>query len=124
MKDLHVANWGAGFFQIDSQGFLTVQCSSQSKPIRLHDIAQSAISNGLNFPFLIRFTDILQHCLYNIYNRFKRTCHSLSYQADYTLVYPIKVNQSAFVLNGLGTFCSRIFIFYFVTVPFLPCLTL
>src|SRR5690606_31997161 len=56
-------------------------------------------ARGITMPLLIRFTDILQHRLVDIYDAFRNAIAQHQYNGRYHCVYPIKVNQQRQVVE-------------------------
>ncbi len=56
---------------------------------------------GLTLPVLVRFTDILRHRVDRLHGAFSRRHAEHGYQARYTAIYPIKVNQQQHVVGAI-----------------------
>lgn len=96
----NIRHWGGGFFGLNPEGQLTLE--SKQKPIALSDIAQQAIhQQGLRYPILLRFNHILKARIEQLSGAFNQAIAALDYQAGYTPVYPIKVNQQRRVVEEL-----------------------
>ncbi len=97
-----IQQWGDGYFSINSNGHVCVKpktgCSTE---IDLFEIAQAIQVKGLNFPVLLRFTDILCDRIRRLQQAFDdaKTVHQ--YRGHYTPVYPIKVNQQGNVVESI-----------------------
>src|SRR5204863_5055072 len=59
---------------------------------------------GISRPTLIRFRDILQHRLQDIYEAFQAAITQHEYTGKYSCVYPIKVNQQRQVVEEVLEF--------------------
>ena len=69
--------------------------------INLPDLTRSLVSEGVQLPVLIRFTDILHDRVNKLCGAFNKVAREHGYQGGYTAVYPIKVNQQRRVVEEL-----------------------
>ncbi len=99
----NIAQWSEGYFNINELGHLTAHPNrdKQQPGIDLVELTQSIQQAGLRLPVLVRFSDILKDRLQNLQNAFSQAQKDYQYQAGYTSVYPIKVNQHHQVINEL-----------------------
>ncbi|WP_111979880.1 biosynthetic arginine decarboxylase [Algibacillus agarilyticus] len=106
----NIEGWSEGYFAIDERGYLTAQpqAGTQSQAFVLNELVESLKESGLRLPILVRFTDILKHRVSRLYTAFNQAKEQLKYQGDYTLVYPIKVNQQHSVVEHLLEATPRI----------------
>lgn len=97
-----IQQWGDGYFSINSRGHVCVKpqtgCATE---IDLFEIAQSLQDKGLNFPILVRFTDILRDRIRRLQLAFNDARATHRYLGGYTPVYPIKVNQQGKVVENI-----------------------
>ncbi|MDD1622069.1 MAG: biosynthetic arginine decarboxylase [Methylococcaceae bacterium] len=97
-----IRQWGAGYFSINPQGHVCVKPQADcATEIDLFEIAQALRDKGLNFPVLVRFTDILGDRVLKLQQAFDDARAAHSYQGRYTPVYPIKVNQQGNVVERI-----------------------
>ncbi|MCW5212419.1 biosynthetic arginine decarboxylase [Desulfobulbus sp. TB] len=97
-----IKQWGEGFFDINQEGELTVSPDlNQYDPLSLYRLTQELKKYDISFPVLIRFPDILQQRVQRLCNAFATAMLKESYSADYTPVYPIKVNQQRSVVKTI-----------------------
>lgn len=97
-----IRQWGDGYFSINSKGHVCVKPQSAcTTEIDLYEIALSLQERGLNFPVLLRFTDILGDRIRRLQQAFNDARTQHHYQASYTPVYPIKVNQQGNVVASI-----------------------
>ena len=90
----NIEGWGTGYFDVDQEGFLTVSPSQEKdQVIRIIDIVQEALEEGLRPPLQIRFQDLLRHRVYSLNEAFARAAEQFGYQGRYSGVFPVKVNQ-------------------------------
>ena len=86
----NINGWGAGYFDINTQGNIVVRPNRQKH----HDIDLKALvddiqSKGYSLPTLIRFSDILKARIANLANSFQRAIDEHKYDGQYHGVYPI-----------------------------------
>jgi len=99
----NIAKWGEGYFGINKAGQLCVH------PDGPQGLAQAPLSEvlvqcqqaGLRAPVLMRFGGILQHRVKTLNKAFEAAINANRYQASYTPVYPIKVNQQRRVVEEI-----------------------
>lgn len=99
-KDYYeVRSWGAGFFDIDSEGHLTVKPEGRGDvAARLTAIVEEAMHKGARTPMLIRFPQVLDARVTGLNQAFVRAISNYDYTGRYRGVYPIKVNPDPEVL--------------------------
>jgi len=98
----NVEGWGVGYFDINEQGHVTVHPTRDPDlGLDLFEIATDLEAQGLGLPILLRFPDILRSRIETLVSRFATAIEEYEYEGDYTLVYPIKVNQQRRVLEEL-----------------------
>ncbi len=101
----NVEGWGIGFFGIDPQGRLTVHPGRDpDRGLDLFELAMDFEEQGVTLPLLVRFSDILRHRVESLTRRFRTAMDEFQYDADYSLVYPIKVNQQRHVVDEILSF--------------------
>jgi len=66
--------------------------------INLYQLAQNFTAHGLSLPVLVRFSNILHHRVDSLCQAFAQAMQYENYTANYTAVYPIKVNQQHHVI--------------------------
>ena len=97
----NLSEWGAGYFDINAQGEMTVTPFPDQSSISLYELASEFAAHGLSFPVLVRFPNILHHRVQTLCHAFAEAMAVEAYQARYTAVYPIKVNQQHHVVQEL-----------------------
>ncbi|MDY7025432.1 MAG: biosynthetic arginine decarboxylase [Pseudomonadota bacterium] len=96
----NVQHWGGGFFKLNRQGQVSVQAGGNL--ISLEHITEQARQDfGLRHPILLRFTHILHARIAQLSLAFNQAIREQRYDAGYTPVYPIKVNQQRRVIEEL-----------------------
>ncbi|MCQ8128632.1 biosynthetic arginine decarboxylase [Methylomonas rivi] len=97
-----IEQWGNGYFSINQQGHVCVRPQTDCETeIDLHGVAKALQDKGLNFPVLVRFTDILPDRIRRLQQAFDQARLTHDYQGHYTPVYPIKVNQQGNVVESI-----------------------
>nr|WP_051067687.1 biosynthetic arginine decarboxylase [Methylomonas sp. MK1] len=97
-----IQQWGNGYFSINDQGHVCVKPQADcATEIDLFEIAQALRDKGLNFPVLVRFTDILRDRIRQLQQGFDQARAAHRYKGHYTPVYPIKVNQQGNVVESI-----------------------
>ena len=78
----NVKRWSEGYFDIDSSGALCVNpvVSQQQVPINLPQLCRELKQQGLSFPILVRFTDILSHRASRLVEAFRQAKQEKGFQ--------------------------------------------
>ncbi len=95
-KQLYLINrWGAGYFDVDEQGRITVApLQGRGRKVALLDVVEAAKQEeGLQTPLVIRFQDMLHHRVRVLNEAFNRAIGENKFRGTYRGVFPIKVNQ-------------------------------
>lgn len=103
-KELYnIAHWSDGFFDINEEGRLVAYPNKRrDQPgVDLFELTQAISANGLGFPILVRFPDILKQRLEGLRNAFEQAMQDYQYQGSFTGVFPIKVNQQRRVVEAV-----------------------
>lgn len=98
-----VKRWGAGYFEIGENGNLQVTPESTNPSIRIDfkAVVDEIKQEGIQFPVVLRFHDILRSQVAILNETFLRTIKEADYQAKYMGVYPVKVNQMREVVEEI-----------------------
>ncbi len=89
-----IERWGLRYFDINAKGDVIVApLKEKGASIRILDVVDEALEQGLHFPMLIRFQDLLRDRVERINNAFNDAIAEFNYKSIYRGVYPIKVNQ-------------------------------
>jgi len=100
----NIANWGSPYFDINASGNISVQIPTHHpEAFDIYDIAQHIKSTGINWPVLLRITNILSDRVSVLNQAFLNANKKHQYHGKYTAVYPIKVNQQRTVIEHLVT---------------------
>ncbi|MDX1252487.1 MAG: biosynthetic arginine decarboxylase [Gammaproteobacteria bacterium] len=97
----NIAHWSGGYFDANAEGHLVARPDRQHAGVDLYRLAEEVRQRGLSLPVLVRFTDILHDRVDTLCNAFAQAMATDSYQARFTAVYPIKVNQQRSVVEHI-----------------------
>ncbi len=90
----HVDAWGNGYFFVNEAGHAAVRPSAGSEAaIDLHAAAEMLRAEGVSFPAVLRFPDLLRTRVERLHAAFGAAIEAAGYAGAYRGVYPIKVNQ-------------------------------
>jgi len=100
-----VKRWGAGYFEIGQNGNLhvTPDPSNYDMRIDMQAVIEEIKQDGIQFPVVIRFHDILHSQVAMLNQTFRQTIKEEAYQGQYMGVYPVKVNQMREVVEEIVT---------------------
>lgn len=105
-----IENWGAGYFDINEQGHITVSPDGPGgHKIDLYSLVNSVQERDIELPVLFRFNGIIRHRIRAMYSAFHRAIEEHNYGGKYYPAYPIKVNQHRHivdVINETGRECN------------------
>lgn len=98
-----VNRWGAGYFEIGQNGNLNITPDPSNKDIRIDfkAVLDEIKEEGIQFPVVVRFHDILRSQVCMLNEIFIKTVRDANYQGKYMGVYPIKVNQMREVVEEI-----------------------
>jgi arginine decarboxylase len=90
----NIDRWGTGYFTINGAGNVQVMpTQTYGNGIDLMEVVTEARKQGMAFPLVIRFQDLLRHRVETINRAFHSAIAEANYQGTYKGVFPIKVNQ-------------------------------
>lgn len=98
-----IARWGEGYFDINAKGRVQVNPTGDAADgsVDLYELANRVHEQGLSLPVLFRFGDIIRDRVESLCNAFEQAMEHHEYKANYTAVYPIKVNQQRVVVEDI-----------------------
>ncbi|MDU0353790.1 biosynthetic arginine decarboxylase [Paraglaciecola aquimarina] len=98
-----VKRWGEGYFDIGENGnlFVTPDPSNTEMRIDFKAVVDEIKQEGIQFPVVVRFHDILRSQVAKLNQTFRATIEEAEYQGQYMGVYPIKVNQMREVVEEI-----------------------
>lgn len=102
-KLYRVSAWSDDYVDIDKQGQVIVKPirSDPDIQVNLIQLTKKLQDQGLALPILVRFTDVLKNRVTTLIDAFTSTIKNENYTADYTAVYPVKVNQQRRVIEDI-----------------------
>ena len=102
-RQYNISGWSAGYFDVDEAGHLVAQPAGSpgSPAVDLHALAHAVREAGLSWPVLLRFTDILHQQVDRLCGAFDTAIKAAHYDAGYTAIYPVKVNQQQHVVDAI-----------------------
>ena len=104
-KLYNMSGWGLGYFRVNADGHVTVHPDANKKRgLDLYHLATDLHAQGVGLPLLLRFSDILKSRIEALSGQFSTAIKEFGYQADYTTVYPVKVNQQRHVVQEIVEF--------------------
>ncbi len=98
-----VSSWGGGYFKIGENGNVQVSPDPKNPNIRIDfkSVVDEIAQEGIQFPVVIRFHDILRSQVVGINECFNQVIADAKYKGKYNGVYPIKVNQTREVVEEI-----------------------
>jgi arginine decarboxylase len=98
-----VSSWGGGYFKIGENGNIQVSPDPKNANIKIDfkSVIDEITLEGIQFPVVIRFHDILRSQVVGINECFNQVIADAKYQGRYNGVYPIKVNQTREVVEEI-----------------------
>ena len=97
----NIPHWGNGYFGLTEQGTVYVKPLKHGLSIDLFRLSRQIEAEGLRFPVLVRFNDILTDRVHTLQTAFSNAMQACNYRNAYTAIYPIKVNQQRLVVETL-----------------------
>jgi arginine decarboxylase len=98
-----VKRWGAGYFEIGQNGNLHITPDPSNTNIRIDfkAVLEEIQQEGIQFPVVARFHDILRSQVALLNKTFQETVKEAEYNGEYMGVYPVKVNQMREVVEEI-----------------------
>ncbi|MFO0934844.1 MAG: arginine decarboxylase, partial [Planctomycetota bacterium] len=96
-----IDNWGAGYFDVNEQGRLTIRPNRDDRAVDLYGLLARLRKRKMRFPMLLRFPQILTNRVNELFDAFEKSIAEYSYGNRYLGVFPIKVNQKKEVVDEL-----------------------
>src|SRR3974390_70911 len=98
-----VRNWGAGYFDIDEAGDVTVcvPANGGRATVSLMDLIAGMQQRGMQMPVLLRLDNLLDAQIALLNDTFNNAMQALGYKSEYHGVFPIKVNQQCAVIEEI-----------------------
>jgi len=104
-----IENWGAGFFNINKDGEVTVSLrkGDSLEPVSLYQIVKGLEERGITMPVLMHFPDLIFTRIDRINRSFNDAMKECGYTGCYRGAYPIKVNQQQHVVEEMVRYGAR-----------------
>ena len=98
-----VSQWGGGYFQVGENGNVHVTPVPDDPSIRIDfkAVIEEIRQEGVQFPVVVRFHDILRSQVSSLINAFRNIIKEADYNGVYQGVYPVKVNQMREVVEEI-----------------------
>ena len=96
-----IRRWGAGFFDMDANGDVTVKVKfpSGEVAVSLMEIARGIGQRDHAMPVLLRIENLLDARISFLNETFRAAIAEADYQGEYRGVFPVKVNQQCHVIE-------------------------
>ena len=96
-----IDSWGAGYFDVNEKGHLTVRPSRDERSLDLFELVGRLRKRKVRSPMLLRFPQILRNRVEELFGAFQKSISEYSYGNRYLGVFPVKVNQKREVVDEL-----------------------
>ncbi|WP_394222332.1 biosynthetic arginine decarboxylase [Alteromonas gracilis] len=98
-----VSQWGGGYFQVGENGNVHITPVPEDPSIRIdfNSVIEDIRKEGVQFPVVVRFHDILRSQVAGLNKAFRHSIEEAEYQGQYQGVYPVKVNQMREVVEEI-----------------------
>lgn len=108
-KTYRVNRWGNGYFAVGEHGDIEVtpRYDQPNLKINLKEVVDEVASEGIEFPAVVRFHDILRSQVERLNRTFRNTIEEAEYEGRYLGVFPVKVNQMREVIEEIVDAGSR-----------------
>lgn len=101
-KELYsIEEWGNGYFGINRKGNLVVKPDKGKKKTEIIEVLEYLKKNRIKTPVLLRFPQMLESRICELYESFDRSIKELHYKGIYKGVFPLKVNQRKEVVEEI-----------------------
>ncbi len=101
-KELYgIDNWGSGYFDINRKGNLLVKPDKGKHNVEVLQVIEYLKKNRIKPPVLLRFPQMLESRISELYDSFGRSIAEFQYQGTYKGVFPLKVNQRKDVVEEI-----------------------
>lgn len=98
-----VSQWGGGYFEVGDNGNVHITPVPEDPSIRIDfkSVLEEIRDEGVQFPVVVRFHDILRSQVASLNTIFRNTIEDAAYSGQYQGVYPVKVNQMREVVEEI-----------------------
>lgn len=96
-----IERWGAGFFDVDDQGYVVAQPGSDPNyRIRIAELIQHYADRGVAPPMLVRFPGLIHRRMQELNDAFRAAIQNFGFNGCYSTIFPVKVNQHLEVVRA------------------------
>jgi arginine decarboxylase len=96
-----IENWGAGYFDVNSKGNLTVHpAEGDPRSADVKKIVDDLIARRVKLPVLIRFPQLFGSQVRKMNQSFRAAMKEFDYKGEHKAVFPLKVNQRRQVIEA------------------------
>jgi arginine decarboxylase len=100
-----IKGWGEPYFSINAAGHVTVSPQGdRGGSLDLYELVTALQQRNLALPLLIRFSDILEHCIERLNACFAKAIARYNYPGGYKGVFPVKCNQQKHLVEDIVKF--------------------
>lgn len=96
-----VENWGQGYFDVNSEGHLTVRPLRDDRHVDIYKEVRALVDQRHLPPLLVRFPQILDSQVRALQRAFANSIREFDYPRSYQGVFPMKVNPQRVVVERL-----------------------
>ena len=96
-----IDGWGNGYFSINRRGNLVVRPNKGQSQLEILEVIEYLKKSKVNTPVLLRFPQILESRIHELYECFDISINDSGYQGKYKGVFPLKVNQRKDVIDQI-----------------------
>ncbi len=103
VKFYNIHRWGDGYYSANNKGHVTVlpHKKKNGPTIDIQEVIKEIEGQGIRFPVVVRFHDILRHQVQTLNKTFRQVIKKAHYDGQYFGVYPVKVNQMREVVDEI-----------------------
>ena len=96
-----IENWGAGYFDINSQGHLIARpTEGDPRFVDIKKVVDDLLARRIKLPLLLRFPQIFASQVRKMNQSFRLAMKEFDYQGNHLAVFPMKVNQRRQVIEA------------------------
>jgi len=103
----NIDGWGVDYFSINEKGNIVVKPAQNGAQIDLKELLDELQVRDVSTPVLLRFPDILDNRIEQIYKCFLKAAEEYEYKGTFYNIYPIKVNQVRPVVEEILRYGSK-----------------
>jgi len=97
-----IGEWGEGYFEIGNQGHLMVNLGQDTTgAVDVFEIMGGLRERGVSTPVMVGFPQLVERRMEEMAAAFAAAIEDTGYTAGYSAVYPIKVNQHRYLVQGI-----------------------